>query len=259
VSCARAASSGPAATSTASSAPNGTPQRRNVPALSVTAVAPLRVTASRRPVRPTVVQEAVARAPATRASVRASRTSPKIAPAESDGGAPGHRRVHSVRRDGVAATTDAVPPAGTSARTPTPSSPAASSAGWDTLIVRRPGGTLSSANRPRLSATVLRAVPSTNTAAPASGRPRRLSTTVPRTTPSGPVPSGAGAWARAAAATQDSTAAPTARHIRWRACADTGRGMRAAGCEARAEVRVGPDAPARSGTHPVAARRPLAP
>ena len=78
-------------------------------------------------------------------------------------------------------------------------------------------------------------------------------------TPSGPVPSGAGAWARAAAATQDSTAALTARHIRWRTCADTGRGMRAAGCEARAEVRVGPDAPARSGTHPVAARRPLAP
>jgi hypothetical protein len=101
------------------------------------------------------------------------------------------------------------------------------------LTTRRPAGTLSSTNRPALSVSALRPVPSANTAAPPSGPPRRLSTTVPRTTPSG-----AGACARAAAAAHGIAAAPTAqtaqaaRRIRWRAGADTRRGTRAAGCEA---------------------------
>jgi len=113
-----------------------------------------------------------------------------------------------VRRDGVASAASAVPPAGTSTDATTPSSPASSSAGCVALNARRPAGTLSSTNRPALSASALRPVPSTNTAAPPSGRPRRLSTTVPRTTPSA-----AGACARAAAPAQANAPARAARRI----------------------------------------------
>src|SRR3984885_14174952 len=124
---------------------------------------------------------------ATGASVSASRTWPTT----TDGPTPAmvstwmgpHTRRMNVGADGVANTTAIVESAATERGGEAMLSPSESRSGWKIPIRYFPGGTESTRNRPVESVMARVLSPSTETCAPLSAPPWRLSTTMPTIAP----------------------------------------------------------------------------